>query len=498
MDPLIGQTIDGRYLVERGIGEGGMGIVYAGQHRVIGKKVAIKVLRGEMVSDSEAAARFLQEARSAGAIGNPHIVDISDFGRLPDGATYFVMELLEGKGLTQVMHEARGPMHVARVFHIGKQIARGLAAAHASSIIHRDLKPDNVMLVTRGTERDFVKILDFGIAKVAGVSTMTRAGSVFGTPHYMSPEQAAGAPVDHRTDIYALGVILYEMAAGRVPFDADNMMGILTQHMYKMPAPMRARVPPVDVPPSLDAIVLKCLSKKPDERYATMDELVADLERGERGVVPNAVPEMTARSGRFDAVSGFPGMPLPVPASPSQSPSGGPIVAMVSVGAVLMVAIGVVVAVKLGGRNAHALPAAAATPAAAAPHAGPSQDPAGGPGAGSAGVAAVATAAVSAVEPAAPAQREVIISAVPADAVIQREGVDLGTQPVALHLAQGESATVTISRKGYKTKTMTLDGSDPKVAITLEGAFAPPSATPAPARRRPVDDVGDPFANKPR
>jgi serine/threonine-protein kinase len=490
IDPLIGQTIDGRYLVERGIGEGGMGIVYAGQHRVIGKKVAIKVLRKEMVSDGEAAARFLQEARSVGAIGNPHIVDVSDFGRLPDGATYFVMELLEGKGLTQILQEARGPLPVARVFHIGKQIARGLAAAHASSIIHRDLKPDNVMLVTRGTERDFVKILDFGIAKVAGVSTMTRAGSVFGTPHYMSPEQAAGAPVDHRTDIYALGVILYEMAAGKVPFDAENMMGILTQHMYKTPPPIRALVPAVDVPASLDAIVLKCLSKKPEQRYATMDELVADLERGERGVLPNAVPEMRARSGRFDVPAGYPagaGMPLPVPASPSTRPSGGPVLVALAISGVLVVAIGVAVAVKLGGRPAHALPATPTAAVAAAPV--PEPEPAAPP------------AATPVAEPqpvaAPPVLREVIVSVVPTDAVINREGVDLGTQPIALHLAPGESATVTASRKGYKAKTVNLDGNEPKVAITLEAAFGPaPTALPAGARRRPVDDVGDPFANK--
>jgi serine/threonine-protein kinase len=391
------------------------------------------------------------------------------------------------------MQEARGPMPVARVFHIGKQIAQGLAAAHVSNVVHRDLKPDNVMLVTRGTERDFVKILDFGIAKVAGVSTMTRAGSIFGTPHYMSPEQAAGAPVDHRTDIYALGVILYEMAAGRVPFDADNMMGILTQHMYKTPAPIRALVPPVDVPASLDAIVLKCLSKKPEQRYATMDELAQDLERGERGVLPNAVPEMRARSGRFDVPAGYPatpGMPLPVPASPSGHRSGGPVLAVVAVAGVLVLAVGVAVFVRLGGRAAHALPAATPTAAAvAAPASAP--EPAPPPT-----QATVAEPAASA-SAAGPALREIIVSVVPVDATISRDGVDLGTQPIALHLAQGESATVVVSRKGYKPRTVTLDGSDPKVAIALEGVFGAPAAAPAGgARKRPVDDVGDPFANK--
>jgi serine/threonine-protein kinase len=296
IDALIGQVLDGRYQIEKILGEGGMGLVYKARHVTLGKPLAIKVLRAEVSKDQEIVQRFRQEAQSATAIGNHHIIDISDFGVLPDGSTYFVMEFLDGISLTRAI-EPNQPLKSARTIHIAKQLCRALGAAHEIGIVHRDLKPDNIYLISRGGDKDFVKVLDFGIAKVGGQkSKLTQVGQVFGTPHYMSPEQCAGTQVDKRTDIYALGVIMYEMTSSRVPFDADNLMGILTKHLYEEPVMPHELPPPVDVPPALEAVIMKCLAKKADLRYQTMQEVLADLELVEQGLTPTAVVEGVRRA----------------------------------------------------------------------------------------------------------------------------------------------------------------------------------------------------------
>ncbi len=294
-DATIGKTFNDRYVIEARLGEGGMGVVYRARHAVINKRVAIKVLRKSIAPDSELTARFLNEARAASSIGNPHIVDVSDFGRLDDGTTYFVMEYLHGRSLRALL-DSLGCVPALQIIAIAKQVARGLSAVHKAGVVHRDLKPENVMLVTRGDDLDFVKIVDFGIAKISHDSQLvTRTGSIFGTPHYMSPEQAAGIPVDHLTDVYALGVILYEMAAGRVPFDSVQLVRILSQHMYSPPPPLANG--PGAVPAELEAVILRCLSKKLDDRYASMDELLQDLENVERALTHRARPWLLQLGG---------------------------------------------------------------------------------------------------------------------------------------------------------------------------------------------------------
>jgi serine/threonine-protein kinase len=281
---LLGQTIDERYRVESLIGEGGMGLVYRIRHTRLNKVLAMKVLRRENTRDQEVLARFRLEAESASGIGNQHIIDISDFGELKDGSTYFVMEHLDGLDLIDAIDNV-DRMPEERAVGIGIQICRALGAAHDAGITHRDLKPENVFLIKRDETDDFVKVLDFGIAKVGhGPTRLTRAGEVLGTPHYMSPEQCEGEGVDHRTDIYAFGVLLYEMVTGHVPHDADTMMGILTKHMYEEPIPPSVRV--AHVSDELEILILRCLEKLPERRYQTMHAVLADLERVRQGLRP--------------------------------------------------------------------------------------------------------------------------------------------------------------------------------------------------------------------
>ncbi|MCC6217513.1 MAG: serine/threonine protein kinase [Polyangiaceae bacterium] len=482
VDPYLGCLIDDRYRVEGVLGEGGMGVVYRCTHKVIGKKVAMKVLRADLARDAEVMERFLNEAKAASAIGNLHIIDISDFGRLPDGSTYFVMEFLEGAPLTQIV-EGGVPVPVTRILRIARQLAEGLAAAHAAGIVHRDLKPDNIFLIARGSEKDFVKILDFGIAKVSTSSEgkLTRAGTVFGTPHYMSPEQAAGAEIDLRCDIYAFGVILYELASGKVPFDADNFMGILTQHMYKAPVPIRALVPqPNDVPPGLEAIVLKCLSKRPEQRYATMSELLEDLTRLEEGLIPTAVAEMMQRSGGFNVPADYfkKGMPEPLPASPASGGRRRSALPLVAGAAGVTVAVGLVLAIFARSAASDAAPAAdvVAAPAPTKP----------------------AEPAVNAAPtPPTAAKVSVALAVEPLDAHVFRGETDLGTSPVVLDVGEGEAVTVEVRRDGFRTESFSIDATQPRRSLKLERDTKIGGGAKA-AAAKPADKPEPPPATKPK
>jgi serine/threonine-protein kinase len=457
-DPRIGQVFGGKYEILRVLGEGGMGIVYGARHKAIGKKFAIKVLHAEATKDPEVVERFKVEAQAASSIGNEHIIDITDFAELPDGATYFVMEYLDGKPLTQLFEELKR-VPTNRLAKVAKQLAQGLGAAHDAGIVHRDLKPDNIFLCKRsGGETDFVKILDFGIAKVGqGASKLTKAGSIFGTPHYMSPEQASGSPVDHRTDIYAIGVILYEGAVGRVPFDADNFMGILTQHMYKAPVAPRAlpECPP-DLSPGLEVIIMRCLRKKPEERYQTMLELEEDLDRLLRGEVPRAAQEMMALSAGYQSLAQSAiaaAMPVPIPGAPPQKKrSAIPLVA--GIGG-LVIAAGVVAAVALGGGDKGAQqPANAAQPTQTAEKPKPAP---------STSTTAAATASASATTTAPEKKTKVVLldASGPSVAKVYDGDKLLGESPLNVEVQDGTTKTVTLKAVGYIDKTVKIDGASP-------------------------------------
>lgn len=306
---LTGRTIAGRYNILRRLGEGGMGVVYSAMDTRLEKQVAIKVLKEDFARRSDVVARFTLEAKSAAKIKHENVLDVTDYGQTEDGSFYIAMELLVGTDLADVLQK-EGALELHRALNIAIQVTRALGAAHAKGIVHRDLKPENVFLVKADDGREVVKIVDFGIAQMKdmtgqGGKKLTQTGMIFGTPEYMSPEQAKGAAIDHRVDIYAVGVIMYEMAAGRTPFVGDSFMGILTQHLYE-PAPAILSINPhAQITPEYEAVIAKSLAKNPDERYQSMQELCDDLIKVRDGARPTAVTAVLSTPNKPQASVGL-------------------------------------------------------------------------------------------------------------------------------------------------------------------------------------------------
>jgi serine/threonine-protein kinase len=282
-----GDIIDGKYRIVRLLGEGGMGAVYEGENTRIHRRVAIKVLHSGVAEQGEAVARFEREAQAAGRIGSEHIVEVLDLGTLPGGDRYLVMEYLDGEGLGGRI-KTKGSLTPGELCPIAHQLMEGLAAAHGAGIIHRDLKPDNVFLLrNRGGQADFVKLLDFGISKFNQLSgdsgfSMTRTGAVMGTPYYMAPEQAKGSrEMDHRVDLYAAGVILYEALTGQVPFNADTFNELLFKIVLEEPQPLEKMNPNVD--PGFAAIVTKAMARDPAHRFQSARDFQAALAQWASG-----------------------------------------------------------------------------------------------------------------------------------------------------------------------------------------------------------------------
>jgi tRNA A-37 threonylcarbamoyl transferase component Bud32 len=499
-DALIGTVVDGRYRMEAQIGEGGMGVVYKATHVSLNKTLALKLLRGEMAKDAEVVQRFIQEAQAATSIGHENIIDINDFGRLPDGTVYFVMEYLNGMPLNDLIKRG-GSIPVGQAVEIIRQIADALGAAHQRGIIHRDMKPDNVYIVARGETQNFVKVLDFGIAKVGGASNkLTRTGMVFGTPHYMSPEQAAGQSVDARTDIYALGVIMYEMFTGRVPFDADTFMGVLTKHMFEKPEPMNQAGAERQLG-ALEQITMRALEKKPENRYQTMQELSDDLERvlgggkpmraaqmGQQGVLADALEPRTRSEMRLEEqLAGGPSLPGERKTWP-----------FIAGGAALLVIV-VVSVFAFGGDSESAAIAPVPTP----------------PSASSSVPAPPAPAPVPTPSPAQPvlgaetALSVVLLDSTPSGATLVMDGAIVGRTPAQFPRPSSGVRVVELRLDGYGRESVKVSAASPdqlNVALKRRGSDrpAPAKTKKAPAaksepktesKKTPRSEVVDPWAN---
>lgn len=311
-----GDIIDEKYRIVRLIGEGGMGAVYEGENLRIHRRVAIKVLHAGVAENADAVQRFEREAQAAGRIGSEHIVEVLDLGNLANGDRYMVMEYMDGESLSDRI-QSLGRLSPAQLYPIARQMLEGLAAAHGAGIIHRDLKPDNVYLLKgRRGQADFAKLLDFGISKFSQLSgesgfSMTRTGAVMGTPYYMSPEQAKGAKgMDHRADLYAVGVILFEAVTGQVPFNADTFNELLFKIVLEQPPPVEQLVPDID--PAFAAIIAKGMAREAAHRYQSAEEFMQALDAwAQTGVGPEVLPSNPGAAPRGSMPSVVtPGQPL--------------------------------------------------------------------------------------------------------------------------------------------------------------------------------------------
>ena len=320
-DPMVGTVIAGKYRLDGVIGRGGMGAVYRATHVMLNKTVAVKTIKPDLIESAEMVQRFQREARAATGLEHPNIVAVYDLGQAEDGALYIAMEFVNGVNLKDAIRSA-GPMPAARIARLLTQVASALARAHRNQVVHRDLKPQNLMIATDAKGEERVKLLDFGIAKSLEEGTtvqLTADGYSLGTPQYMAPEQAVGQPVDGRADLYALGVILYEMLVGEVPFNAGSAPAVLIMHLNDAPEPPSRRRPDLPIPPALEAIALRCLEKNPAQRFQTAEEFSDALERAvpaDAAVAPRASPDADTALA-VPPLSADTASLLPLPAAPS-------------------------------------------------------------------------------------------------------------------------------------------------------------------------------------
>jgi eukaryotic-like serine/threonine-protein kinase len=486
---MVGATV-GNYRIYKLLATGGMGAVYLAEHPGIGRKAAVKILRPDLAQDPEMSARFLNEARAANAIRHPGIVEIFDSGVLPNGAPYIVMELLEGESLAARI-ERCGALPVAEAIDIVCQAADALAAAHAAGIVHRDLKPDNLFLIgdLRVPGRELVKVLDFGIAKLglrlpAMSSLRTQTGSVMGTPAYMSPEQCRGIrDVDHRTDIYALGVIAYELVVGRPPFQAEAFGEMAHLHIGELPPPPGTLNP--DLPAEIEAVVLQALEKDPSRRFQSAKHLEQELRRAAIGW-RRPGPIKTAPLHRQPAAAGSNDHPRvrarttlgnsAIATGPRMRASWMVPGGIVLVLAALAISIGPLLR---GGRESSTDPAVARR----------MRVEAGQP-------ASVPATVPHGIPPATTV--EIQIQSGPTDARVlrERDGEEVGTTPLKLTLPRGTGSEVWIvEKRGFVSQRILVPldrGLVEKVQLMKQRPATRGPARPAPARKETTTPIEEP------
>ena len=476
---MIGQNV-GNYRIIEILGKGGMGTVYLAEHPALGRRAAVKVLDPELTSKPEMTERFFNEARAANEIGHPGIVEVSDFGTLPSGEPYIVMEFLRGQSLAARMRAA-GRLPVTTALEIAAQAADALGAAHRKNVVHRDLKPDNLFLVpdARRPGREQVKILDFGIAKLAqrpasAGGAVTRTGTVMGTPQYMSPEQCrATKDVDQRSDVYSLGIILYEMLAGEAPFSSDSWGELVYLQIGVEPPPLRSRQP--DVPADLEAVVHKALAKDPELRFQSMDEL--------RQALTGSAPRTLVLDGP-DA----PAVPTPVPvatlrlpeetARPVRRTTFAELASQVHGGTTERQRPRWVFPVAAGGGVVAAIAMAAALNGAGTRDERRPQPTA-------------AAREDLPVAPSAPQTIRIAVSSVPdgARVVRERDGAVLGRTPLELSWPRGDGVeTLRLEQEGYRSESLLVSlHSGVESTIDLQRLTAHPA--PVAARPRPAREA---------
>jgi eukaryotic-like serine/threonine-protein kinase len=475
-DPMRDRTIGGKYHILERVGVGGMGTVYRASQVGLKRHVAVKILKPELTSDADTVARFSREATAMSLLTHPNTTRVYDFGQTEDGLLYLVMEFLEGQLITQRVAQS-GPLPVLEALRVVQQILRSLAEAHTKGIVHRDLKPDNIFVArVEGHREPVVKVLDFGIAKIVAPDRPvdqfeTQAGTVFGTPRYMSPEQAQGVALDQRSDLYSVGALLYQMLTGRAPFTDDDAVVVMAKHIRETPQRPSVVAPEAGIPASLEGVVMKALAKEPDARFQNAVQFDAALE----GCVIDVLAAETASHP-----------PVPPPSSKRKQ------LAWIVSGCTLAAAsyMGLRVYAKFSEPLAHVADMAPATDPSASVVVGPVSSPLAPSSAMQPGVPRVERVEEPGLAPG-PDPAVVAIRSEPAGAAVFRDGQRLGATPISLLVKPHEEfVRIELKLDGYQPLAAELTAKDGERLLKLskdeqERPMAPARRVPRSARRAP-------------